>query len=128
MSPSPGEIPPPGAQLEVRMSQVENTQVESVRSMTNKEMVIAILALQAQVKSLEEKLTESKKSGNKNPREMTDDDARRILTGDHAATKHQPAADALGLSYGQVYSCRKEFTFKHIHKEMKDSGKKNPWI
>jgi len=60
-------------------------------------------------------------------REMTDDDARRILTGDLATKKHKDAAEALGLSYGQVYSCRLEFTFKNIHKEMKDAGKKNPW-
>lgn len=64
---------------------------------------------------------------NEAQREMTDDDARRILTGDLKATKHKDAAATLGLSYGQVYSCRLEFTFKHIHKEMKDAGTKNEW-
>lgn len=57
--------------------------------------------------------------GPKSEREMTDADARRILpTGDLASSSHKDAAEALGLSYAQVYSCRKEFTFKHIHKEL----------
>lgn len=100
------------------------TQVEAVRSMTNKEMVIAILALQAQVVELQAKQQPAR---NESAREMTDDDARRILTGDLADKKHKEAASTLNLSYGQVYSCRGEFTFKHIHKEMKDSGKVNPF-
>lgn len=64
---------------------------------------------------------------NEATREMTDDDARRIMTGDLATAKHKDAASALGLSYGQIYSCRLEFTFKHIHKEMREAGTKNPW-
>lgn len=104
---------------------METTQVEAVRSMTNKEMVVAIIALQAKVVELEAKLVPAR---NESQREMTDDDARRILTGDLADKKHKDAASALGLSYGQVYSCRLEFTFKHIHKEMKDAGKVNPFV
>ena len=100
------------------------TQVEAVRSMTNKDMVIAILELQQQVKELTEKLN---KPTNASTKEMTDDDARRVLTGDLASVKHKDAADKLGLTYGQVYSCRLEFTFKNIHKEMKEAGKTNPW-
>lgn len=104
---------------------METTQVEAVRSMTNKELVIAVIELQAQVAALVAKQQPSTSSPAK---EMTDDDARRILTGDLADKKHKDAASALNLSYGQVYSCRGEFTFKHIHKEMKESGKINPWI
>jgi len=103
---------------------METTQVEAVRSMTNKEMVIAIVELQKQVAELIASKTSSSKTDGK---EMTDDDARRILTGDLADKKHKDAASALGLTYGQIYSCRLEFTFKHIHKEMKDSGKVNPY-
>lgn len=59
--------------------------------------------------------------GPKSTREMTDEDARRILpTGDLAEKSHKEAAEALGLSYAQVYSCRGEYTFKHIHKEVKE--------
>lgn len=100
------------------------TTVEAVRSMTNKDLVIAVLALQAQVAELQQKIIPAR---NTSQREMTDDDARRILTGDLAATKHKNAAAQLNLSYGQIYSCRLEFTFKHIHKEMKDSATPNPW-
>lgn len=60
-------------------------------------------------------------------REMTDDDARRILTGNLAQASHKLAAEELGLSYGQVYSCRLEYTFKHIHKDMREAGLKNAW-
>jgi len=105
------------------------TQVEAVRSMTNKEIVVTILELQQQVAALTTKLDELSKSRSvqKSDREMTDDDARRILTGDLAAVKHKEAAEKLGLSYGQVYSCRLEFTFKHIHKEMRENKAVNPW-
>jgi len=61
-------------------------------------------------------------------REMTDADAVRILSGDLAQSKHKDAASALGLSYGQIYSCRLEFTFKHVHKAMKTAGTPNPWM
>ena len=102
----------------------ETTIVEAVRTMTNKQMVEAIVALQAEVAALKATATPAR---NEAQREMTDDDARRILTGDLADKKHKDAASALGLSYGQIYSCRLEFTFKHIHKEMKDAGKVNPF-
>lgn len=61
-------------------------------------------------------------------RNMTDDDARRVMTDPEIAKlDHKEAAAAVGLTYAQVYSCRKTFTFKHIHKELRDSGWKNPW-
>ena len=61
----------------------------------------------------------SDRRGPKSDREMTDDDARRIMkNGDMAQESHKSAAENLGLSYAQVYSCRKGFTFKHIHKEL----------
>ena len=65
---------------------------------------------------------------NATAREMTDADAQRILTGDLKDMKHKDAASALGLSYGQIYSCRLEFTFKHIHKAMKAAGQVNGWV
>jgi hypothetical protein len=60
--------------------------------------------------------------GPKSEKTMTDDDARRVISGDLANVPHKDAAATLGLSYGQVYSARKGFTFKPIHKEIRDSA------
>ena len=98
------------------------SQVEAIRSLTNKELIALVLDLEARVKLLETPKTTT------TGKEMTDDDARRILFGDHAATKHKDAASALGLTYGQIYSCRLGYTFKNIHKEGKDQGKTNNWM
>lgn len=53
-------------------------------------------------------------------REMTEDDARRILLGDMKDVAHKKAAEELGLSYGQIYSARKGFTFKSVYKDWRD--------
>lgn len=60
-------------------------------------------------------------------RNMTDTDATRVLTGDLKDMSHKDAAEVIGLTYAQVYSCRLEFTFKHVHKELRDAEWKNPW-
>jgi hypothetical protein len=99
--------------------QVQQVQVPA----TLKELVAYVQALEGRIKALEE----STKKSDESTRDMTDDDARRILSGDLKDMKHREAAKVLGLSYGQVYSCRLEFTFKNIHKEMKDAGVKNAW-
>jgi hypothetical protein len=80
--------------------------------------------LVARVSALEEKLNKPKADSV----EMTDDHAVRILAGDLADKKHKEAAEALGLTYGQVYSARLGYTFKHIVKKLKDEGTKNQWI
>lgn len=49
---------------------------------------------------------------------MTEEDARRAMLGDLKSDSHKEAAEKLGLSYGQIYSARKGFTFKPIYKEM----------
>jgi hypothetical protein len=103
--------------LEILM---ETTQVQKL---TLAEITQLVADLQARVLVLE--TPKPKVSGS--PREMTADDARLVLTGEHKDLKHQAAADLLGLSYGQIYSCRLEFTFKAVHKEMKDAGIKNGW-
>lgn len=101
------------------------TQVETVRSMTNKDMVLAIVELQAKVAELESKLNAQPQKSESV--EMTKDHAHRILNGDLKDKKHKDAAETLGLTYGQVYSCRLEFTFKDVHKELSNQGFKNPW-
>ena len=55
--------------------------------------------------------------GPESERDMTEDDARRISLGDLKDKSHKDAAKELGLSYGQIYSARKGFTFKAIYKE-----------
>lgn len=82
--------------------------------------------LSARVKVLEETLAKSK--GTASTREMTDDDAKRVFIGDLAKENHKKAAEILGLSYGQVYSARLEYTFKHVLKACKADGWKNPWV
>lgn len=56
--------------------------------------------------------------GPKSDRDMTEADARAIMLGELKDVSHKEAAEKLGLSYGQVYSARKGFTFKPIYKEM----------
>jgi hypothetical protein len=55
--------------------------------------------------------------GPESERDMNEDDARRISLGDLKDASHKEAAKTLGLSYGQIYSARKGFTFKAIYKE-----------
>lgn len=57
-------------------------------------------------------------------RTMTDDDARKVMLGDLVSSSHKDAAGKLGLSYGQIYSARKGFTFKSIYKEAIAKGHK----
>lgn len=62
-------------------------------------------------------------------RNMTDEDALRVLTGDLRELAHKDAAEKAGLTYAQVYSCRLEFTFKHVHKTLRDgSTPEAPWV
>ena len=67
---------------------------------------------------------------NKKPdvKEMTKEHALSVLTGDLKDLKHKDAAEKLGLTYVQIYSCRLKFTFKDVHKEVEGQGFKNPWV
>ena len=56
--------------------------------------------------------------GPQSERTMTDEDARSIMLGDLKDASHKEAAETLGLSYGQIYSARKGFTFKVIYQKM----------
>lgn len=48
---------------------------------------------------------------------MTENDARRVMFGDLKEVSHKIAAEKLNLTYGQVYSARKGFTFKSLKAE-----------
>lgn len=100
--------------------------MNEVKNLSLKELNELVAQLVTKIEELEAKIQPAR---NEAQREMTDDDARRIMTGDLKDVKHKDAAAKLGLSYGQVYSCRGEYTFKHIHKELKGvEGYKNPWV
>ena len=56
------------------------------------------------------------KKGPASSREMTLEDAERIINGDLKDSSHKIAAEKLKLSYGQVYSARGGYTFKSVVK------------
>lgn len=68
-------------------------------------------------KTNEAKAAKPRDRGPESERDMTEEDARRISLGDMKDKSHKDAAKELGLSYGQIYSARKGFTFKAIYKE-----------
>lgn len=75
-----------------------------------------------------EKLVLARNSSAPTKRNMTDEDALRVMTGDLKDLSHKDAAEKIGLTYAQVYSCRLEFTFKHVHKNLRDDSVDNqPW-
>lgn len=80
------------------------------------ELEILVLELQTRITTLETTISTMKPRdrGPDSTREMTDEDARRVKFGDLKGMSHKSAAKELGLSYGQVYSAREGYTFKHI--------------
>lgn len=79
------------------------------------ELEKVVTDLQLKVVELETKVASlSVKKGPASTREMTVEDAEKILTGELKELSHKKAAEKLGLSYGQIYSCRGGYTFKNI--------------
>jgi len=68
----------------------------------------------AKVNELVDFASKKRDRGPESTREMTEDDARRLKFGDLKGAKTKDAAKALGLSYGQVYSAVKGFTYKKV--------------
>lgn len=97
--------------------------VEEMKSMLE-EQAAMIVTLTARIEALEGKVNTVKVE----VKEMTDADAEAILSGEFHQLKHKEAAEKLGLTYGQVYSARNGYTFKHIVKKLKDSGVVTQWI
>lgn len=74
------------------------------------------------VKSLEVEVKELKtrsRGGPKSDRPMNEQDAYRVKFGDLKDENHKAAAQALDLSYGQVFSCRGGYTFKSVREGWK---------
>jgi len=82
--------------------------------------------LKERVTQLEAKIAEIKPRdrGPKSTRQMTEEDARNVIWGDLKDLSHKAAAKELGLSYGQIYSARGEFTFKKLWSEFWDAKAK----
>ena len=77
-----------------------------------------IADLETRVVVLEEQLA-AKRPAAKSENSMTEEHAFRVKFGDLKDHKHGKAAEALGLSYGQVFSCRGGYTFKTVTKDWK---------
>ena len=115
--------------LELKMENVKSNEIVEIAE----SIEIAKLDNNAKLKDIIEKMneiiekmnttkaTKVRDRGPDSQREMTEDDARRILLGDMKDVAHKKAAEELGLSYGQIYSARKGFTFKGIYKEWRDA-------
>src|SRR5689334_11769674 len=97
--------------------------METTSSVTIQQLVTQVAELNKRVEMLESQQSVP----NKSQKEMTDTHALQILTGEYKDLNHNKAAQILGLSYGQVYSCRLQYTFRHIHKDLETKGYKNPW-
>lgn len=80
-------------------------------------IVVKINEIIEKFNNLELKAPKIKTCSLESERVMNDDDARRVSMGDLKHESHKDAAKLLGLSYGQVYSSRKGFTFKNIYQE-----------
>lgn len=72
-------------------------------------------------------LVEGRNKSAPTKRNMTDADAEAVMTGPWKGLDHKEAAERIGLTYAQVYSCRLGFTFKHVHKKLRDQGLTVPW-
>ncbi len=118
----------------VEIVENENTEIaeQNVKSMielldTDKKLTVKDLASKINeiVEFVNKNSIAAQSSGDtvrdiKSDRAMTDEDARAVLLGDLKDLSTKEAALDLGLSYGQIYSCRKGFTFKKVYKEFRE--------
>ena len=87
---------------------------------------IRLMALETEVRRLSQ-LVDGRNRSAPTKRNMRDEDALAVLTGEFKDLDHKQAAAAIGLTYAQVYSCRLGFTFKHVHKTLRDNKVVLPW-
>ena len=84
--------------------------------MGTKKELVTIETIAARLTELEAKVAALpvRDRGPKSERAMTDEDAQLVKFGRLKDHSHKAAAKELGLSYGQIYSCRGGYTFNHI--------------
>jgi hypothetical protein len=92
----------------------------------NDQFASRIAALEATVARLTA-LVDGRNRSAPSKRNMRDEDALAVLNGEFSGMDHKQAAAAIGLTYAQVYSARLGFTFKHVHKQLRDAGWKTLW-
>lgn len=96
---------------------------EAVKEISKLEPNAKLHDVIAKVNELVERTNTKRDRGPESTRNMTEDDARRIMLGDLKDVSHTKTAEMLGLSYGQVYSARKGFTYKTIAKEAEKAAR-----
>lgn len=94
-------------------------------TLTMKDLQAQIEELKAMIIAQGELIEELKSQGSvnrdrgpKSEGEMTEEHAIRVMLGDLREKSHKDAALELKLSYGQIYSARKGYTFKKIYQRM----------
>lgn len=85
-------------------------QLEELRAMVEAQGII--------IEELQKNGGGSRDRGPKSEGEMTEEHAIRVMLGDLRTKTHKDAALELKLSYGQIYSARKGYTFKKIYQRM----------
>lgn len=86
----------------------------------SQDLKLRVEALEAALIDVTERLANLERAasprarGPKTDRAMTEADAFRVKFGDLKGLNHKEAAEKVGLSYGQVFSCRGGYTFKHV--------------
>ena len=94
--------------------------LESVTEILKLESNAKLVDVIAKINELIDIANNKRPTRNRGPestREMTVEDAKRIMLGDLKDKSHKDCATELGLSYGQVYSARGGYTFKEVYKE-----------
>lgn len=92
-------------------------QIDDLRNLVNAQDAL-ILALRNNVEELKSQGSVNRDRGPKSEGEMTEEHAVRVMLGDLRDKSHKDAALELKLSYGQIYSARKGYTFKKIYQRM----------
>lgn len=82
------------------------------------ELKATVIAQSQMIEELKSQNSGNRDRGPKSEGEMTEEHAIRVMLGDLREKSHKDAALELKLSYGQIYSARKGYTFKKIYQRM----------
>ena len=82
------------------------------------ELKATVIAQSQMIEELKSQSSGNRDRGPKSEGEMTEEHAVRVMLGDLREKSHKDAALELKLSYGQIYSARKGYTFKKIYQRM----------
>lgn len=112
------------SQTEVSQGEIANVEVAQIKKQVEKlgdfEQV-SFEQLVGKINEIIDTINNAPSGRNRGPvseQTMTEEHARLVMLGEDKNLSHKDAAAKLKLSYGQIYSARKGFTFKNIYKEM----------